>query len=755
MKNITKAIQSSVPSPLDLPGDHTESKGEEEVSNFFELAPYYYALQDRWVDPVDHEVARMIPAELSREANAMPIGRVGRRIFVASVDPSSEKTKELLTRVSGDHVLVKAEPADLMLAQDRVYGVPTGLADQTLGGILLREQKIGAAELAEALRQQSATGGKIGSLLTAANLVTHWDIAEGIARQKGLPLIDLLHDDQSGGGSDVNLLKQCEVLPEAFWFRHLVVPLAVEPDAVTAAMADPDDTEAIRQLEAAFGRRVRIMVTGYRDAIHALRRRYRDAHEERSRFELMNTQPENSACRQVTKGQVLAAIAGATVLAAGFLWNWVVMGTIVNTILQLFYGINAVFRLWMIHRASDAPLEDMITGEDLDKMPLDSLPSYTVLVPLYKEAAVLPTLSKAMTDLIYPRDRLDVKFLLEEDDEETIKAARAANLPSYVDLVIVPASEPRTKPKACNFGLLQARGEYIVIFDAEDIPEPDQLLKAVHVFRSGDGKLACVQAKLSYFNERQNFLTRWFTSEYAMWFDLFLPALFSTRMPIPLGGSSNHFRTDILVQMGAWDPHNVTEDADLGVRLHKQGYRTTVMNSTTYEEANSDFVNWVRQRSRWVKGYIQTWLVHMRSPVKLAKELGWSGSFGFQMMIGGTPFMFLFNPVLWALVVIWFVFGPNASAKILPSWVYYLAALNFVMGNFMFLYANVTGLARRARWSLIPFALLTPIYWVFMSLGAWKGAIQLITRPSYWEKTIHGLSPAAHPAPKESAETFG
>lgn len=245
-------------------------------------------------------------------------------------------------------------------------------------------------------------------------------------------------------------------------------------------------------------------------------------------------------------------------------------------------------------------------------------------MPLYREANVLPTLVDALKRLEYPPDRLDVKLLLEEDDEDTIRAAKSAALPNYIELVLVPASQPRTKPKACNYGLARARGEYVVIYDAEDIPEPDQLLKAVAVLRSSPAEVVCVQAKLSYYNAFQNVLTKWFTVEYATWFDLMLPGLFAARMPIPLGGTSNHFKTAVLQSMGAWDPFNVTEDADLGIRLYKAGYRTVIMNSTTYEEANADLVNWIRQRSRWIKGYIQTSLVHLRSPRALKKR--WVGA---------------------------------------------------------------------------------------------------------------------------------
>jgi cellulose synthase/poly-beta-1,6-N-acetylglucosamine synthase-like glycosyltransferase len=303
----------------------------------------------------------------------------------------------------------------------------------------------------------------------------------------------------------------------------------------------------------------------------------------------------------------------------------------------------------------------------------------------------------------------------------------------------VPQGLPKGKPKACNYGLIQARGEYVVIFDAEDIPEPDQLKKAIVAFQKGGERLACVQAKLNYYNQDQNLLTRCFTAEYSMWFDLFLPGLDASGAPIPLGGTSNHFRTAFLRELGAWDPYNVTEDADLGIRLYKLGWQTAVIDSTTYEEANSEFYNWIRQRSRWVKGYIQTYLVHMRNPVELWRVLGPRGFLSFQLMVGGTPFLLLVNPVFWALTVLWFVSRWSLIEEIFPAPVFYLGMVALYFGNFTFTYLNVAGCLRRGYSATVKYALLSPIYWALMSPAAWKGFLQLFRNPSYWEKTRHGL----------------
>src|SRR6185312_3160425 len=219
-------------------------------------------------------------------------------------------------------------------------------------------------------------------------------------------------------------------------------------------------------------------------------------------------------------------------------------------------------------------------------------------------------------------------LVLEADDAETIAAAEAVREAGF-ELVLVPEGVPRTKPKAANFALQFARGEYLVIYDAEDRPEPDQLLKAVAAFRAGPRTLACVQARLNFYNADHNWLTRMFALDYALWFDMLLPGLDRIGMPMPLGGTSNHFRTAILRDIGGWDAFNVTEDADIGIRLAQLGYRVSMLDSTTFEEAPLRFGVWLRQRSRWLKGYMQTWLVHMRDPVSLMRRTGISGFIAF------------------------------------------------------------------------------------------------------------------------------
>ena len=277
------------------------------------------------------------------------------------------------------------------------------------------------------------------------------------------------------------------------------------------------------------------------------------------------------------------------------LYDPLIAASFLTTVLAACYIGAMLFRLSALTLGKRAKEVDPNLSERQD------WPIYTILVPLYREEAVADKILKNLSQLDYPKDRLDVKFLLEADDPGTLEVLEREGIPEWCEALVVPDAQPKTKPRACNHGLERARGEFLVIFDAEDRPEPDQLKKAVLAFEEyelGSGKeVVCLQAQLAYHNASQNLLTRWFAIEYNVWFQRYLNGLHRLGGPLPLGGTSNHFRMQPLREMGGWDPFNVTEDCDLGIRLHLQNYRTATLESTTWEEANSRVGNWLRQRS--------------------------------------------------------------------------------------------------------------------------------------------------------------
>ena len=367
-----------------------------------------------------------------------------------------------------------------------------------------------------------------------------------------------------------------------------------------------------------------------------------------------------------------------------------------------------------------------------------ALPRYSVLVPLYREADVLGSLIAAMSALDYPRDRLEVLVLVEEDDAETRAGLSSSPLPPWMQVVVVPPGHPRTKPRACNHGLLHATGELLVVFDAEDRPEPDQLRRAAAAFAHMPEKVACLQARLHIDNGSASWWSRWFACEYATWFAAYLPGLQACGAPIPLGGTSNHFRCPVIRDLG-WDPWNVAEDCDLGMRLARSGQATGMLTSITWEEAPVTFGIWLRQRSRWTKGWVQTLLVHTRDPRCLVRELGWWRALWLLLVVGGQIGGLLAAPpgVVLACAWLWLRWPLWDPAQ--PATVILLAtAVALVLATPLLVLAHQLALVQRRAWGLLPATLGLPLYWLLMGLAAWRGTIQLLTAPFLWEKTPHG-----------------
>jgi cellulose synthase/poly-beta-1,6-N-acetylglucosamine synthase-like glycosyltransferase len=403
------------------------------------------------------------------------------------------------------------------------------------------------------------------------------------------------------------------------------------------------------------------------------------------------------------------------------------------------YVANAAFRACLFWVGAEEP---PLQATSPKAIATEDTPIYTILVPLFHEANVLPALSAALRRLDYPAAALDIKFVVEEDDRETVEAARMVAADGVSDVIVVPPGEPRTKPRACNYALQFARGEFLVIFDAEDRPEADQLKKALHVFRHSGNDLACLQARLNFFNARECWIARMFALDYALWFDFLLPGLDRLQIPMPLGGTSNHFRIEALRAIHAWDPFNVTEDADIGIRLARKGLRVRTLDSTTYEEATNAFGAWMRQRTRWMKGYMQTWLVHMRNPRQLWRNAGAGGFFGFQLFVGGTVVSALLNPLLWLIFIVSF-FAPVPAIGI--GGIHAFSGFGLLLGNAIFAYLAMLGPYRRGWLDLSPYALLVPFYWLLISIAAYRALWQLARDPWYWEKTPHGLTQLTEP----------
>lgn len=460
--------------------------------------------------------------------------------------------------------------------------------------------------------------------------------------------------------------------------------------------------------------------------------------------ELEQRFPEMSARERVTPGQYSGLSMLSTGFASGLLLPLEAQAFAFSFLVGLSCISTGYGRVVSAVRAGTLAICDRIEPHfGVAALPAvaQEWPLYTILVPLYREAGVVPGLVSALASLDYPGEKLDIKFLIECDDLDT-KAAFSGLLLSHMEVVVVPEGHPRTKPRALSYGLAAAKGEFVTIFDAEDRPEPDQLKRAVQRFRASPEKLACLQASLSIDNAGDSFFTRQFAMEYAILFDQMIPWFSAEGWAFPLGGTSNHFRRSALIAAGGWDPYNVTEDADLGIRLARFGYDSAALNSTTYEEAPVTWKSWYAQRARWYKGWLQTCFVHLRDPGLLLKQAGLAKTIPMGILIAGSLVTLAVHPIF-TVVMFGYLFGLwglPLTETLVGQMVVILSSLTATVGYGATVFAGITAARKRA----IPLRLIDvagiPLYWLCASLAFYRAIWDFVIRPHHWHKTTHGTA---------------
>lgn len=622
-----------------------------------------------------------------------------------------------------------------------------------LGEILLEERLLDEERLRHSLEIQRQWGTRLGEIVVAQGYVRRIDLYKSLARALEIFFLEVEPETDWPEEEALSLLEL------DFMLERRAVPFWVIEGQLVVGMVDPLDKRTIREIEARTGLPVRPAVITDLDHMSVLQEVHGEELLREATQALVEFDPELSALRVFSRRVLFTfgAVASAFLL---LLYLWTTPVTIfLFGFVNFLYLVMLLFKGSLVVLGSRQEFEETVSDEEVTALSEEDLPYYTVLVPLFKEAAVVPQIIDALERLDYPKSKLDVKFLFEAEDTETLAAAKALDPPGFVNFLVVPPGVPQTKPRAANWGLRFARGRVVTIFDAEDVPDPDMLKKAVAAFRKSPPDVFAFQAALNYYNVRDNFLTRMFTLEYAAWFDYMLPGLEAMGGPIPLGGTSNHFRTDALRRLGEWDPYNVTEDCDLGVRAAALGWRIKTINATTYEEANKALKGWITQRTRWIMGYIITWIVHMRRPVHLLRRLGLRRFLIFQAFVMGTFMIFLLNPILWLTFLGWIFAGPTGIYEVLPPLAVYAGSANFLIGNFIGVYMSVLAVFRRRYYDLTFWAFLVPFYWVLHSIAAYRALVMLVRNPYHWEKTTHGLSDLmlqgrAKESGKERADAF-
>ncbi|GMG82808.1 glycosyltransferase [Paralimibaculum aggregatum] len=608
-----------------------------------------------------------------------------------------------------------------------------------LGAILAAQHRLRPADLASALALQRLRPDRLGATLVANGWAAEADVAAALATQRGLGLVDL-----DAAPPDRALLD-----PEAAadYLQRGVIPWRRKGRVTTYAAVDPD---ALGPALARIGPR-RGLVCIAVCTRSALERAVAAALAPELAARAAARCPEAASLRGIRglRRRVAAAVLGV----AALVWLGGEVGAMLGLLLLfLLNAATGALRIgaMLAGRCQPPPARDLPEGT-VALSARRPLPRVSLLVPLYREAGMVGEIVAALSRLDYPRAALEVRLLLEADDAETIAAVAAHRLPAWIRPLVVPAGRPRTKPRALNYALDFCTGEIVGILDAEDRPEPGQLRDVAATLAAAAPEIGCVQCQLSYHNARENWLSRCFQIEYSIWFDVLLRGFQALGLPIPLGGTSVYFRRSVLQAVGGWDAHNVTEDADLGMRLARRGLKVAVLGSVTEEEANCVAWRWVRQRSRWLKGYLLTWLSHMRAPGRLWRELGPLGFAGLNLLFLGAATAYLAIPLFWAAMAGWALTGQGLWQSALPGWALWPVMVSLAIGQAVMLGCAGLALRRRGQLGLLWVVPTLPVYWTLGAVAAWKAVAELIVAPFWWDKTRHGTSRALGAAPPASA----
>lgn len=595
-----------------------------------------------------------------------------------------------------------------------------------LGQILMEDGLLSAPDLARALTRQAHLAAPLGEILVAEGAVTETAVLHALARQQGLHMADL-HTD----APDPALAR---LVPASVWLRHAAIPWARLGPVITVACTRPDRIDALRaDLPPGFPP-VLPVVAPQPQILSAIGQIFRDELGLRAEARV----PAAYSCRNWRPARP-KALAAALAMAAALMLIWPATTFAVLSLLAVL-SLAAITMLKLLGLVSE--VRTRLWPDPAQPTGPHRLPRISVIVPLYRETEIATALLRRLQRLTYPKALLDIILVLEEKDDATRTAIARADLPVWFRVVEVPdIGRITTKPRALNFALDFCRGDIIGIWDAEDAPAPDQLDDIARHFAAAPPDVVCLQGVLDYYNPRANWLARCFTIEYASWFRVILPGIGRLGFVLPLGGTTLFIRRDALEAMGGWDAHNVTEDADLGLRIARFGWRTQAIATVTEEEANCRPWAWVRQRSRWLKGFMVTWAVHMRSPRRLLADLGWKRFLGVQAFFIGTLSQFLLAPVLWSFWLI--VAGlPHPAEPVLGPGVMTALLVLFLLTEAVNLTVGLIAVSGPRHRFLAPWVLSMPLYYPLGALAAYKALWELFLRPFWWDKTQHGKSPA-------------
>ena len=595
-----------------------------------------------------------------------------------------------------------------------------------IGRYLVDAGVLGTENLVAALEMQARMNAPLGEILIAEGLATEAQVLDAVAQQYGLQVIDLMREPPD---PTLELMR-----PPEFWLRHRVVPWVQLGDTLVLATARPDQLDQVRADFGPSAAPFLAVVASETQIMHTLAELHADHLSHRAETRVA----DDLSCRNWGDMRALPVLPLALLVASAITLpglSLAVLSVVATISLLLIAGLKiAAFVTQMLTRLHDPPPAPSLAN------PVGiRLPKISVLVPLFREREIASALIRRLNRLTYPKALLDVVLVLEAQDQLTRAALQDVDLPPWMRVVEVPDTGcVTTKPRALNYALDFCKGDIIGIWD------PDQLERVAIGFANAAPEVACLQGALDYYNPRTNWLSRCFTIEYASWWRVLLPGVAAMGLIIPLGGTTLFFRRPALERLGGWDAHNVTEDADLGVRLARYGYRTELIATVTREEANCHGWAWVKQRSRWLKGFMMTYLVHMSRPLRLWRDVGAWKFLGLQAFFLGTVSQFLLAPVLWSFWLMPLAWTHPAETLVAPAVITTLCVL-FVSIEVTNMLIGWVAIWDRQHRFLALWVPTLPLYFMLGALAAAKALAEMILRPYFWDKTQHGRSQPDNP----------
>jgi cellulose synthase/poly-beta-1,6-N-acetylglucosamine synthase-like glycosyltransferase len=606
--------------------------------------------------------------------------------------------------------------------------VKTTNTARLLGRQLIEEGHITTTDLVHALEQQSKMDAQLGDILVANGALSSQTLLETLAMQSNAQHVDLNNDPCHASLSNILSAQIC--------LKHQVVAWLRMGNSVLVARSHPDKFDALRaeMKEAPFT--FLPVIADPRQIQSQITRLYGEQLAEQALVQV----PDHDSCRNWGQANLLKSRKVA-LGAVAVLFTIAIFPDVALSIAMLWAALTLLLTIiikgsWFLVNITGKSRPPAHTLKDVNAR----LPCVSVMIPLFHEPEIADALITRLENLTYPKPLLDIVLVLEAADEITRTALQRIQLPSWIKVVVVPdAKGLTTKPRAMNYALDFCRGTIIGVWDAEDAPEPDQIEKVAARFNEAAPNVVCLQGMLDYYNARQNWISRCFTIEYATWWRVVLPGMARLGFVIPLGGTTLFFRRKALEKLGRWDAHNVTEDADLGVRLARYGYVTELIPTVTYEEANCRPWRWVRQRSRWLKGFMITYCVHMRDPKSLMRDLGFKRFMGLQMIFLATFSQFAFAPVLWSFWVT--IFGyTHPIQNVLGETAILALIVLFFIAEILTITMGMTAVCAPNRRHLMKWVLTMPLYFTLGTLASYKALYEMIVTPFYWDKTEHGVS---------------